>query len=104
MSRIDIGHEWSEDGHCAISLSENEPNWRFSPWDLVGVTLMTAGGALEAIGHGLGALAAQCQAAANFDRDLWDEERQTFAQEQARAEMAGALEGLVLFNEPEVDL
>lgn len=99
MTHFNIEHEWDEDGECSIAVEPKEPCWRWSHWDLVGIALHTASSLLVAVGNGLNLLSRECQASANFSRAEFDRAREEYANEVARAEMAGSLEGLVLWGD-----
>jgi hypothetical protein len=62
-------HEHDHDGMYATEL----PCWRFSPWDVVGITAFTVGGILQTLGTGFGLIARECQAQANRSRSLYDQ-------------------------------
>lgn len=95
-----VEHEWDEDGECSIAVTPELPCWKFSLWDVAGIGLTTVGGFFSVMGQGLNLLARECQAAAQYSRQTYDEAREAFEEERARAEMAGALEGLVMFDPP----
>lgn len=95
MSHFNIEHEWDEDGACNIAVTPEEPCWRWSNWDLVGILLNTVSNLFNSIAGGLNLLARECQASAEFQRAEFQRRRDEYAQEVARAEMAGAYEGLV---------
>lgn len=99
MNHLNIEHEWDEDGNCSIAVSPEEPRWRWSHWDTFGILLHTVSNLFNSIGGGLNLLARECQAQANFERGEYDDAREEFRQEVARAEMAGALEGMILWDE-----
>ena len=61
-------------------------------------------GALRCVGQGLDALALEMQAGAEYQRTQRQLAREEFERDEARAEMAGAWEGLVLgFDDGVVD-
>lgn len=98
MSQFNIEHEWDSEGECNIAITPQEPNWRWSHWDLAGITLHTLSSIVLSIGNGINMLARECQASANYERDLYQQQVERFEQECARAEMAGALEGMWYFD------
>jgi len=76
---------------------EGIPPLRWSWWDLAGLTFFTAGTMLNELDNGLRMIAGRLGAHANWERARKDQREAEYAQEVARAEMAGTLEGLVLF-------
>lgn len=98
MSNFNIEHEWDSDGECNIAVTAQEPSWRWSHWDLAGIALHTVSNLFNSIGGGLNLLARECQASANYERACYDEAREEFRNECARAEMAGSLEGMWYFD------
>lgn len=97
----EIPHEHDDEGNCippengfyAVGL----PTWRFSPWDIVGITLTTAGGLFSVVGQGLNLAAREFAAAANYARQNYDlRQAAKAAEEQARSaaeELRALVEG-----------
>lgn len=80
---MNIQHDHDEDGNC---IEGTQPSWRFSMWDIIGVSTFAAGNVLGAIGAGLGLLAQEFCAAANYSRqekDLREAQRAYEAQQRA---------------------
>lgn len=75
------------------------PVWRFSFWDVLGITAVTAGNALGAIANGCGMLSREFAAAANRSRINYDNREAAREREKARRAMARDLRGLVGFEE-----
>lgn len=94
-------HDHEENGLYAVEL----PCWRFSLWDVAGITLHTAAGLSSAlgqiVGQGLGMLARECAASANRSRQNYDLREAQRLNEAARAEMAASLAAIV--DGPEED-
>lgn len=86
------------DTHDHEEANEGLPPLRWSWWDLAGLTLYTAGTMLNELDNGLRMIAGRLGAHASFERARKDQREAEYAQEVARAEMAGALEGIVLFG------
>lgn len=63
----DQEEEWGE-----AEVEAMLPCWRFSLWDVAGITLFTAGHVVNAIAQGFSHLSTQCQAAANYSRQNYD--------------------------------
>lgn len=84
-----------QDGNAGI------PPLRWSWWDLAGLTLFTAGTMLNELDNGLRMIAGRLGAHAQWERIDKARREAEYEQEIARAEMAGALEGIVLFGDEE---
>lgn len=95
---LEINHEWDEDGQCAVSVTDSTPNYSLSLFDLAGVLLTTVGGYFGVTNQGFNMLARELYAAGEYRRRCKSERVQQAEQEAARAEMAGTLEGLILFD------
>lgn len=70
-------------------------------WDWLEVPAIVCrvtAGAARCVGQGLDALAFELQTAASWRRQMRAWRREQWEHEAARAEMAGALEGIVLFD------
>lgn len=96
---MSVEHEWDEDGNCAIEVNQDTPCWKFSLWDIAGIAFGTAGGVLISIGTGFGYVNRECQAHAEWKRSQYDAAVAQFEEDVARAEMAGALEGIAIWDE-----
>lgn len=101
---MNVPHEHDEDGNCippegVVLYSQELPNWRFSLWDVAGITLHTAGGLLANIGAvlgtGLGLLARECAAMANNSRQTYDLREAQRLNQAARQEMSRATEAIL---------
>lgn len=71
------------------------PAWKFSLWDVAGITLHTTSGILGALAHGAMLLSQECQASANRARKTWDLRQAEAKAAEERAAMAADLERLV---------
>jgi len=100
-----VNHEWDESGECAISVSEDPPSWAWRWSDIVGIFFSTIAGYFGITSQGIQAVAKECMAAAEHSRRLEALAQEAYEQEVARAEMAGAYEGMVLYglSDQEVD-
>lgn len=76
-------------------------NWRFSLWDVAGITLSGVSGLFAVGAQAIGLLSQECAAMANFTRDRRDQREAIEAYEADRAEMAQTLETFVLYNQEE---
>ena len=82
-----------EQGQGFTGFPPQEWDWLEVPAIICRVSAGTA----RCIGQGLDALAFELQTAATWRRNAREVARQEWAEDVARAEMAGTLEGLVLF-------
>lgn len=85
----------SDEEYETTMYQPEEPQWRFSWWDVAGIGIATTGGIFHIVGNGLTVLAQQCQAMANHTRACFDAEAEAEAERIARAEMAETYENLV---------
>lgn len=89
-------HDHDEDGNCIVPQGlMTLPEWRWSAWDVVGITATTVGGLFSVIGQGLNLIARECGAMANWSRSNRDIQAAQRAQEEARWEMSAAYKELV---------
>lgn len=87
-----IPHAHDEEGNCIPPedgfYAQAEPVWKFSLWDVVGISTAAIGGLFSVTGQGFALLSTQCQAMANWKRQTWD----IRAAEKARREQVAAFE------------
>lgn len=74
------------------------PSWKFSLWDVAGISLHTAGGVLNVLGQGFVLMAQECSASANRSRKTWDLRQAERKDAEAREAMAADLEHIVDLN------
>lgn len=102
----DTDHDHDSEGNCIPPqggfYDTSQPNWRFSFWDVAGISITTIGAVLGTIGHlgtvlhqGANMLARECQAAANFSRQTKELEEAQRLNERARQQMSAGLERMV---------
>lgn len=89
-----IDHEHDEEGNCIIP-EQPIPSWRFSIWDVIGVTLTTAGGVFSVLGQGFTLMSREFAAMANYRRANYDAQRAARAQEAESRSAAAELRALV---------
>lgn len=71
------------------------PIWRFSLWDVAGITLSVIGGFFQASSQGAQLMARECAAAANFSRQEKELREAEAARKAERREVAQVLDGLL---------
>jgi len=76
------------------------PCWEWNWLEVPSITLRIIAGCARCVGQGLDAIATELMAAAEHQRTVRQRDREQWEQDVARAEMAGYLEGQVLFDEP----
>ena len=88
-------HECEDnEGWVAATPQYAGPNWRYSTWDILGISLTTVGGLFSVVGQGFNLLAQEFAAQANFSRQaktLREAEAFEAAQRAAVAEELRAL-------------
>lgn len=90
---MNIAHEHDEEGNCIMPPA---PAWRFSLWDIAGVTIFGISGIFNALAQTAGLLSQEFCAAANYSRNAYDARQAQSAFEANRAAMAEALNSMVL--------
>ena len=76
------------------------PVWEWNWLEVPAIVCRVIAGTARCVGEGLDDIALELQAAAEHRRTVRQREREQWAQDVARAEMAGYLEAQVLFDEP----
>lgn len=76
------------------------PVWEWNWLEVPAIICRVTAGTARCVGQGLDAIATELMAAAEHQRTVRQQEREQWEQDVARAEMAGYLEGQVLFDEP----
>lgn len=89
----ECGHEHPSEGFYAVEL----PSWRFSLWEVAGITTFMAAGVLDRVANGLGLFAREFQAMANNSRQTFDlreaERKQAEIQESIAADLRAMVDG-----------
>lgn len=92
-------HEHDEDGNCILPEGSvptyDLPSWRFSAWDVAGITATSAAGLFSVLGQGLNLLAREFAAMANWQRQNYDLREARRAYEAEQAAIANDLRALV---------
>jgi hypothetical protein len=96
-----VEHDHDDEGNCILPEEENPlypnglPTWRFSPWDIAGVLVITVGGLFTVIGQGSQLLAREFNAAANYARANAEYQEAKEAYEAHQRAMADDLRKIV---------
>lgn len=86
----------TEDEHDHNDFYEVEPPaWKFSLWDVAGITMHTTSGILHALAQGAALMAQEFSASANRSRRTWDLRQAERKQAEARAEISADLRALI---------
>lgn len=105
----DIDHDHDDQGNCippqgdgGDSYAQQQPNWRFSLWDIAAISTSFVGsvaGSIGSIGINLNTamnmLAREFGAAANFSRQTKELEEAQRLNERARRQMSAGLERML---------
>lgn len=91
MNECEHEHDDEENGFYMVE----PPAWKFSLWDVAGITLHTTSGILGALAHGSMLLSQECQASANRARRTWDIRQAERKAAEQREAMAADLRALV---------
>lgn len=89
-----------EHDHDGMYVAEI-PCWRFSLWDVAGITAHTTMGLLVALGNGFGLIARECQAMANNSRQTFDLRQAERAHREAQAAIGADLARMIAVDRPE---
>jgi hypothetical protein len=71
------------------------PTWRFSMWDVVGITLTGVGGVFSVVGQASNLMAREFSAMANFSRQEFDLRRAQQEYDEHQARIADDLRTLI---------
>lgn len=91
-------HEHDAEGNCIPPnglYAQSVPTWKFSLWDVVGITLTGTGAAVNAFANMLGYIGRECSAQANYSRQNFELAEARRLNEHARRQMAEGLRNLV---------
>lgn len=72
-----------------------QPNWRFSLWDVAGITMFGIAGIFSALHQTGNLIARELEAMANYSRQSYDLRQARKQHEAHQAQMAAELRGLV---------
>jgi hypothetical protein len=80
---------------CEGYYEVSQPVWKFSFWDVTGITLAGVAGVFSVLGQAGHLMAQQCGAMANWKRQTWDLEEARRLSDHARKQMADSLRKVV---------
>lgn len=92
-------HEHDAEGNCIPPengfYAQSVPTWKFSLWDVVGITLTGTGAAVNAFANMLGYIGRECTAQANYSRQNFELAEAHRLNQAARAEIDRSLREIV---------